>query len=240
MNPDSFKNLFHESWWDKIKPFIESKECDDIYTFLKKESGRGKMIAPTSDKTFRAFKETSFDDLKVVIMGMCPYHTFLGKTAVADGLLMGCTITNKLQPSLKQFYTAIHKELYPVVDDSIIIMNPDVSYLARQGVLMLNAGLTVEKNKAGSHNKIWEPFIKFLYEEIINNTFTPTIFLGKDAAKMQRYTNPFTHSFEVTHPASASYNDENWDSEGVFIKVNKIVWENTKDSIQWLEMNEPF
>jgi len=50
---DNFKDSFHESWHDKMRPFIESEECDKIYAFLKSESGRGKIIAPISSNVFR-------------------------------------------------------------------------------------------------------------------------------------------------------------------------------------------
>ena len=147
MNWEKFKDQFHESWHAKMQPFIESKECDGIYEFLKKESRRGKMIAPLSSNTFRAFKETPFDNIKVVMLGMCPYHTAKFGTCVADGLLMGCSITNSLQPSLEKFYEGLEQELNP---DYKFDETPDVSYLAKQGVLMLNAALTTEINKAGS------------------------------------------------------------------------------------------
>ena len=58
MNWDKFKDQFHESWHSKMQPFIESEECDKIYEFLKKESKRGKKIAPLSSAIFRCFKET--------------------------------------------------------------------------------------------------------------------------------------------------------------------------------------
>jgi len=57
MNWDKFKEQFHESWHIKMRPFIESSACDKIYEFLKKESKRGKKIAPLSHNVFRAFKK---------------------------------------------------------------------------------------------------------------------------------------------------------------------------------------
>ena len=58
MKWDNFKEHFHPSWHGKMKPFIESNECDEIYAFLKKESKRGKQIAPLSSQVYRCFKET--------------------------------------------------------------------------------------------------------------------------------------------------------------------------------------
>jgi uracil-DNA glycosylase len=222
-----------------MRPFIESDQCDKIYAYLKAESKRGKKVAPISMNVWRCFKETSLDDLKVVVMGMCPYHTFKNDLPVADGLLMGCSVTEQVQPSLDQFYGAMEREFYDGLNLSII-KNPDVSFIAHQGVLMLNAALTTEMNKAGSHIEIWEPFIKYLFEEIINHLGVPIVFLGKDAARYKKYTGIFTHVFEVSHPASASYKGTEWDTEGVFTKVNRLLEENNGFSVHWLDVDAPF
>ena len=215
---ENFKGKFHESWHPKIKPFIESQECDEIYSFLKSEGGR-KKIAPLSVNTFRCFLETPYDQIKVIMVGMCPYHTFRDDMPVADGLLMGCSVTNYVQPSLEKFYRGIEIDLHQglKVNHSA---NPDVSYLAKQGVLMLNAGLTVEANKPGSHNFIWEPFMKYLFQEVFDVIRVPVIFLGKEAANIKKYIDPFTWVFEVSHPASAAYSGTEWDPEGTFRNVN--------------------
>lgn len=235
MQWESFKDKFHESWHAKMRPFIESNECDAIYEFLKKESKRGKSIAPLSSNVYRCFKETPLDELKVVMMGMCPYHTFKNGEPVADGLLMGCSTTGYPQPSLDKFYDAMEKEFHSGLNLKRH-KDPDVSYLAKQGVLMLNAALTVEMNKAGSHNAIWEPFVVYLLEHVLDTSGVPFIFLGKDAAKYERYIPPFTWSFTVSHPASASYKQTDWDTEGVFKKVNEILKQNNNFEISWLNI----
>jgi uracil-DNA glycosylase len=239
MNWELFKDKFHESWHPKIKPFIESEECDGIYDVLKRESKRGKKIAPLSSDVFRAFKETPYDDLKMVLVGMCPYHTIKNGMYVADGLLMGCSVTQKPQPSLEQFYKALEKDVYNGLNLKYVKL-PDVSYLARQGVLMLNAALTTEINKAGSHIALWEPFTEYLFTEVLAVTQAPVVFLGKDAAKYKRFVGPFTWNFTLSHPASAAYNHTDWDSEGVFTKVNKILKDNNGWEIDWLYEEPPF
>lgn len=240
MDWSKFKDQFHESWHPKMKQFIESEECDKIYEFLKKESKRGKQIAPLSTNTFRAFKETRLDDLYAVMVGMCPYHTFKNGEPVADGLLMGCSVTGYLQPSLQKFYEGVERDAYDGLSLTANKKNPDVSYLARQGVLMLNAALTTEVNKAGSHIDVWEPFTIWLFENVINYTGVPIIFLGKDAARYERYTAPFTWTFTLSHPASASYKQTDWETEGVFKKVKEIVKQNNGVSIHWLDEEPPF
>ena len=178
MNWEKFKDQFDESWHRFMQPFIESEECDKIYEFLKSESKRGKKIAPLSSDVYRCFRETSATDLKVVMIGMCPYHTFKDGKPVADGLLMGCSRTNHPQPSLQKFYEGLENELYGGLHLSHEKC-PDVSYLANQGVLMFNAALTTEMNKAGSHIAIWEPFTKYIFEEVINQAVFPSSSLGR-------------------------------------------------------------
>jgi uracil-DNA glycosylase len=230
---EKFKDQFDVSWYRFMQPFIESKECDDIYKFLKEEGKRGKKIAPLSSNTFRCFKETKATDVKVVLLGMCPYHTLKDGVFVADGLLMGCSSTGALQPSLEQFYKALEKDVYDGLNLKHF-KDPDVKYLANQGVLMLNAALTTEIGKAGSHIDVWEPFTKYVFEQILTYTGAPIIFLGKDAARYEKYTPPFSWSFSITHPASASYKNIEWDSEGVFTKVNKIIKDTNGFEIKWL------
>jgi uracil-DNA glycosylase len=234
---DKFKDQFHESWHAKIRPFIESEACDKIYEHLKFESKRGKLIAPQSHNVFRCFKETPYNQVKVIFIGMCPYHTAYQGVPVADGLMMGCSITNRMQPSLEQLYNGMRTELY----DGLGLdrrMNPDISYLAHQGVLMCNAALTTEVNKAGSHLELWEPFMKYLLEEVFSWTGIPIVFFGKEASKLKKYVAPFTFTFSVSHPASASYKNGDWDSEGLFTKLNTLIKETNGYTIDWLEKVE--
>jgi len=227
---ENFEHLFHPSWYRKLRPFIESEACDEIYAFLKSEVKRGRSLAPLSSNVWRAFKETPFDDIRVIVVGMAPYHTFIDNKPIADGLCLSCSITGKLQPSLEQWYSEIQKQLY---QGTTIIKEPDLKFLATQGVLLLNASLTTEKDKAGSHMKIWSGFMKYLFEKVLDVIGVPMVFLGQEAAKYERYASPFTWRFIVSHPASASYKGSEWDSEEVFKKVNKVLRESFGTRINW-------
>ena len=239
MNWTNFKSQFHPSWHAKMRPFIESEQCDKIYAFLKSESKRGKRVAPLSNAVWRCFFETPLDEVKVVMVGLCPYHTLKDDAPVADGLLMGCSITGKLQPTLEQFYSGIEKELYNGLNLNYR-PTPDVTYLSAQGVLMLNAALTTEINKAGSHLDIWEPFMKYLFEEVLNYLGVPIVFLGKDAARYKKYTGIFAHVIQLSHPASAAYKNSEWDTEGTISKIDVLLEENNGFGVQWLDMDTPF
>jgi uracil DNA glycosylase len=75
---------------------------------------------------------------------------------------------------------------------------------------------------------------------VLDTSGVPFIFLGKDAAKYERYVPPFTWSFTLSHPASASYKNTDWDTEGVFGKVSQILKENNNYQIMWLYEEPPF
>jgi uracil DNA glycosylase len=103
---------------------------------------------------------------------------------------------------------------------------------------MFNAALTTEMNKAGSHLELWEPFVKYLFEEVFAYSGIPLIFLGKEAYKTRKYLTGFDWSFPVSHPASASYKNTEWDTEGVFTQVNTIIKQNNGFEIDWLKKME--
>lgn len=233
MNWEKFKDQFHESWHHKIKPFIESEKCDKIYEFLKRESQRGKRIAPSSMHTYRAFL-TPLNEIKCVLLSYCPYHTFVNGSPVADGLAFSCGITGKMQPSLDVFFTGLENDLCNGMNLNYI-RNPDLSYLAKDGVFLWNAALTVEALKAGSHQEIWESFTKYVLEECLAYTGIPIVFIGKDAAKYKKYVTPLTHGhiFEIEHPAFAARMNSDWETKGVFTKINRIVKENNGYTINW-------
>lgn len=235
LNWGVFTPLFG-SWSNKFKAFFDEGGFDPIYAHLKNETKRGKTILPDSNNVFRCFTETPFEDLKLVICGFSPYHSMKNNESIADGLCMSCSITNYPQPSLTNFYNAIEKELYDGLTLNHI-KNPDLSYLAHQGVLLLNASLTVEYLKPGSHCSLWEPFMKYLFEEVLSGTGVPVVFLGQEAAKLEKYVNPFGWIFKVSHPASISYSGvTDWDSQGLFKSINKVLKDSNNFELQWLDV----
>lgn len=244
MQFEKFKDQFHDSWWSKIKPFIESKECDKIYEYLKFEGKRGVRIVPDSSNTFRAFKETPLNEIKAVLLGYCPYHT-ISKDGIpaADGLAMSCSLTGKLQPSLELFYQGIEDDLYSGLNLNYE-KNPDLTYLAKDGVLLLNSSLTTEFMKPGKHQSIWEPFTKYVIEECLAYTGIPIVLIGKDAQYYERYMTPLTHGviFKVEHMAFAARENRAWDHKNIFSKINTILRQNNgkEFEVDWLNEKPPF
>lgn len=127
------------------KPYFQS-----LVSFLKAEKAAGKKIYPPGSLIFNAFDTTPFDKVKVVVLGQDPYHN----PGEAMGLSFSVPKGVRVPPSLKNIY----KELYADLN----IAPPqhgDLTQWAHQGVFLLNAMLTVEHKKAGSHRKSgWQDF----------------------------------------------------------------------------------
>lgn len=233
------------TWWDKVEPFFSAGGFDPIYAALKERSGMGKKIAPHHSLTFKAFRETPLEELKVVLLGMCPYHSIVNGLQVADGLSMSCgNHDNSVggyykAPSLINLYDALETEFEAGI--CLPCERPgSLQYLAEQGVLLTNAALTTEIGKPGIHLGIWRPFVKYLFEEIISTTGVPIVFLGVEAQYFSSFAAPMQWQFSISHPASAAYTHTKWDSQGVFTKVNKILWDTNDTSILWLMEALPF
>lgn len=138
------------SWKSRIGEEFSKPYMQDLRAFLAQEKQNGKRIYPPGSLWFEAFNRTPFDKVRVVILGQDPYHG----PGQAHGLCFSVLAGTRLPPSLINIY----KEL---IDDEGIKppTSGDLSPWADQGVLLLNATLTVEALKAGSHqNKGWEEF----------------------------------------------------------------------------------
>ena len=231
MDFEKFKKYFHPSWHKKIQPFIESKECDDIYKFLKEQSGKGAKIAPQSTNVYRAFMETPLDTLNCVMIGVEPYNKFEGDLPIATGVLMDCSTSEKVRPMLQNFYNGVERDMYDGLNLDYI-REYDVSYLSKQGVLMLNADLTVEKDKPGSHTKIWREFITYLLKHVISPLGIPVICLGFDYyEKLNIYPSTIIITKQVT---------STWDTEQTFTNVNTMMEQTNNESIMWVNIDVPF
>lgn len=237
MNYEDFKPLFGPSWAERFKPFIESKAMFDIYSTIK-EDAKTERILPVSANVFRVFQLTRFEDIKVVIYLGDPYpRLYKGGIPQATGIPMSCDNSpdGKLQPSLEKFYDAINTELQESVRRS-----PSLEYLLEQGVLLMNTDLTVKKDKTGSHEGLWLPFQEYFLQEVMfGTTGIVYVLLGDVSRGMERYINPLGNYIlggkkdKIDHPVAASYKHSDWNSKGLFTKVNKILASNGQEMILW-------
>ena len=150
-----------QSWKDALadefgKPYFES-----LVRFLHSEKSAGKQIFPPGSQIFRAFDLTPVDKVKVVILGQDPYHG----AGQAHGLSFSVPSNVPAPPSLKNIFKEIESDLGIRMSGY-----PDLENWARQGVLLLNAVLTVRAGEAASHSRIgWEQFTDAVIRYISDN-----------------------------------------------------------------------
>ena len=150
-----------ESWKLVLREEMDKPYFKELVLFLKQQQAAGKTTFPPDPQIFSAFDYTSFNDTRVVIIGQDPYHG----TMQAHGLCFSVNKGVKVPPSLKNIY----KELKTDIEGFNIPVHGDLSHWAKQGVLLLNATLTVEQDKAGSHQgKGWEEFTDTVIKAISN------------------------------------------------------------------------
>jgi len=138
------------SWKRELEDEFSQSYFSDLTTFVKKEYQEG-AVYPAPKNIFRAFELCPFDKVKVVILGQDPYH---GEHQ-ANGLSFAVEKGVRLPPSLQNIF----KELESDLGSPLVHADGDLSRWAVQGVLLLNATLTVQAHKAGSHqDRGWERF----------------------------------------------------------------------------------
>jgi uracil-DNA glycosylase len=183
------------SWKDALSPEFEQPYFDAIKAFLVQEKKAGKEIYPPGPLIFNAFKHTPFDKLKVVILGQDPYHG----PGEAMGLCFSVPKGVRMPPSLVNIFKEIQSDVgTPPPADG------DLTRWADQGVLLLNAILTVEHGKAASHQKIgWETFTDAVIRTISERK-TGVVFLlwGKFAQSKKTLIDELKHYvLEAAHPS---------------------------------------
>jgi len=221
--------ISHTEWYNLLNHFITKSEFQEILEALIFQVEEGKRFVPKLKNTLNAFKECSFTNLKVVVIGQDPYP-WLYKNhpdgTIADGLAFSCGHSMKIQPSLQFMFDAL--------DKSEEDRNPNLKYLANQGVLLLNSAFTVEVNKPGTHYHIWKPFMNIILDTICyNKSKIVFILLGKVAHQFEDMINDGNLILKASHPASAGYNKGVWDCNDVFNKTNEYLLNNDKTVIQW-------
>jgi len=219
-------------WYRRLKNTIESQQFLDLGKFIADQRSKH-TIYPAQKDVFRAFKETDFNDVKVVLFGMDPYPTeYLGEP-VACGLAFAPNNPEYIPPSLRIMYETIKETVYS--DELTFPIDLNISNWAKQGVLLLNTGLTVQKGKAGSHIRKWEFFTNAVIETL--NETTGIIFLlwGNEAKKLKPLINEKNHFIlEASHPAASIYSKGPWKCDH-FNRVNEILRVNHNEEIEWFD-----
>lgn len=215
------------SWKKHLKDQFEKPYFKELTEFIKKEYTKG-GIYPAPKNIFRAFELTPFDDVKVVILGQDPYHG--PKQAIGLSFAVNEGVRNP--PSLQNIF----KEIESDFGTSMIHTTGDLSRWAEQGVLLLNATLTVRAASAGSHQgKGWEEFtdavIQTLSDEREHLVF---ILWGNYArAKGARIDRAKHLVIESAHPSPFSASNGFFGSKP-FSKANAYLEAHDEKPIDWL------
>ena len=148
-----------DSWKSRLKTEFDKPYFGQLIDFVKNEY-QTQTVYPPGKEIFRAFDKCNFDDVKVVIIGQDPYHG----PGQANGLCFSVRDGVRMPPSLVNIFKEIQKDLGKPIPTS-----GDLERWANQGVLLLNATLTVRASSAGSHqNKGWETFTDAVIQTISN------------------------------------------------------------------------
>ncbi len=215
----------NDSWKEILKDEFEKDYFLKLTDFVQNEYTT-KTIYPPSSKIFSAFDATPFDEVKVVTLGQDPYH---GPNQ-ANGLSFSVNDGVRFPPSLQNIYKELHSDLGIEIPKS-----GDLKNWANQGVLMLNATLTVEATKAGSHQKKgWEQFTDAVITELATKKENIVFILwGSYAQKKGAKIDRSKHFvIESAHPSPLSVYRGFWDSKP-FSKTNCFLKSKNIEEIDW-------
>ena len=209
----ALKEEFHKDYYKKLYSFVKSEYQSHI-------------VYPSADKLFTALHLTPLESVRAVILGQDPYH----EPGQAMGMSFSVPEGVEIPPSLKNIYKEIHEDVGEKIPDT-----GDLTKWAEQGVLLLNAVLTVREHEANSHKgKGWEEFTDAIIKAV-DKEDRPIVFLlwGRNARdKRDIITNPGHLVLEAAHPSPLSAYNGFFGCRH-FSKCNRFLRENGADEIDW-------
>lgn len=202
------------------KPYFKK-----LLKFLEAEYN-SKNIYPNKKDIFKALNYTSYQNVKVVILGQDPYHG----EGLANGLSFSVNNNTPIPPSLKNIFKELNNDLGCYIPN-----NGDLTSWAMQGILLLNTVLTVEKGKANSHKNIgWENFTDCIISKL-DKKDTPIVFIlwGNNAiSKKSLIKNSIHYIIQSVHPSPLSCHRGFYNSKP-FSKTNVFLNSIGKSEINW-------
>ncbi|WPY97127.1 uracil-DNA glycosylase [Christiangramia sp. OXR-203] len=215
-----------QSWKKVLNAEFEKDYFKNLIQYVKKEYTEYKCFPPGSE-IFAAFDHSTFDNTRVVILGQDPYHG----VGQANGLCFSVRDNVQIPPSLINIFKEIETDLNKPAPS-----NGNLERWADQGVLLLNATLSVRAHQAGSHqNKGWEVFtdevIRLISQEKENVVF---MLWGGYAKKKSKLIDSSKHLILTSgHPSPLSANRGYWFGNKHFSKANKYLQSKGKNPINW-------
>ena len=217
--------LLESSWKIKVGGEFEKPYFNNIRKVLLELKSKNISTYPPNSNIFNAFDTTPFDQVKVVIIGQDPYH----QPGQAMGLSFSVPRGIAIPASLRNIYKEIKRDLG--IDEPT---HGDLSYWAEQGVLLLNAILTVEGGKAASHSKIgWEYFTDNVIKTLSEDREKLVFLLWGNFAKSKKNLIDMKKHYvlEAVHPSPLA--GGKFIGCGHFSKTNEILISNGIEPIDW-------
>lgn len=216
-----------DDWKFALADILLSPVMDNLRAFLQNEYAQGKTIYPPKPLIFNALNTTPLSAVKVVILGQDPYHG----AGQAMGLSFSVPKIIPKPPSLANILKELATDLGIPVS-----AHGDLTHWANQGVLLLNATLTVENGQAGSHQgKGWEEFTDAVID-VINRQTDRTVFIlwGSYAKKKGRFIDTSRHLIlTANHPSPLSANRGGFFGSRPFSQTNDYLVRHGKGAIDW-------
>ncbi|MBK6564248.1 MAG: uracil-DNA glycosylase [Saprospiraceae bacterium] len=219
------KIQIEESWKKYYMMNLKNPISKKLTSLIKEELKNGKVIYPPGPDIFKAFEMTPFEKVKVVILGQDPYHN----PGEAMGLSFSVPKGTKIPPSLKNIFKEIKDDVGLEIPD-----HGDLTNWATQGVFLLNAMLTVEKNRAGAHKDIgWQTFTNVVIQTLSSQKNNLVFLLwGNFARSKKEWIDTTKHLvLEAAHPSplagGAFFGCKH------FSKANEYLIKNGQTTINW-------
>lgn len=191
------KNVIGNEWDNVLAEYFSSSSYALLEEFLENEYKKG-AVFPPREQLFSAYKLTDFANVKAVIIGQDPYHT----QGVAHGLCFSAMNGSKTPPSLRNIFKELYSDLG--IDHTV---NTELFSWAKEGILLINAVMSVRKDEANSHkNKGWEQFTEAVICKL-NDREKPVVFMlwGANAQYFERFINSEKHLvLKAAHPSPLS------------------------------------
>ena len=212
------------TWTEILAPIKNTEYFTTLWEKVKEEYQTTKCFPP-KNQIFRAIELTPFEEVKVVIIGQDPYHN----DNQANGLCFSVSDKVKAPPSLKNILKELEEDL------GIKKTSNELEMWAKQGVLLLNATLTVRAHEANSHKDLgWEQFTDFIIKEISDKKENVVFVLwGAFAQKKAGLIDASKHFIiQSAHPSPFSVHKGFFGSHP-FSKINQFLEEKGKEPINW-------
>lgn len=215
----------HISWFKELKTEFKKPYMKDLRSFLAKEKLKNRVVCPESGKIFYSLMLTPLESTKVVIIGQDPYHG----EGQAQGLAFSVESDRAIPPSLVNIFKEIKSDMN--IEPPI---HGDLSNWSRQGVLLLNSVLTVEKGNPASHaGRGWEVFTDKIIEILNKRDGLVFLLWGAHAQKKGLTIDRRRHLvLEAPHPSPLSAHRGFFGCKH-FSKTNKFLRERRDLEIQW-------